>query len=82
MMSKEPPNPTHNFGFTNLGKLDSSRLRWSARKDFNRYINNLRMLGSAEATRLLDANSLEVRSLGAYWKFHTFAAIDFNNLGR
>ena len=82
-MSKDPaPFPTHtpSFRFPNLGKLDSARLRWSARKYFNRDISKWRMPGSARATRPLDANAMDLRSLCAYWKFHTFTAIDLCNL--
>ena len=49
-------------------------------KDFNRDIGDSGIPGSAKATRPLDANSLELRSLCAYWKFRIFIAIDLCNL--
>ena len=53
---------TPNFRFADLGKLDCAELKSSARKDFDHNISNLRMLCSAEPTRLLDANLTELRS--------------------
>ena len=67
MMSNAPPPPnTPNLEFSDLGKLDCVGLGWSAMKDFNRDIGHLGTLGFAEATRPLDANSLELRGLCAY----------------
>ena len=68
-----PPPNTPNFPFGNL-------LFWASWAIVQGPISTLttsifRMLGPAELRRPLDANSLEIRSHGAYWNFRSFVPL-------